>query len=554
MADLAQFDHDRLGHLLSDRLLTVPRFQRSYSWGEENIEEFLEDLTKARSENNSYFMGTIVLASDEDDPARQLIVDGQQRLTTTAILLVAVRDRLRELGKDEHSKKLDEDYLRNFDIDQEMKVTRLNLNPVDISHYERLLAPRAMENGIEKSKIGQCYNICYSHTVEIAPTESSYRNLVDLVKQLDKSVQVLLAVAVNIAEAYVIFETLNDRGADLTTADLLKNYLLSNSRHLFEFTAEKWSNISGSFDKSEDFVKFIRHHHASEHGKTTNRNLYKRLQEKIGNRPAEIREYIVSLESSLETYQALRDPDHALWSSVNFDVRDSIIAYRRFGFESSLPLLLSAFQKWGVQKSAKLVNKVAAWSIRAVICGKLGGGVAEDVFCQAAVEISRGSITNQGQIREVIARIIPTDAEFIRHFQEYGPLQSGKAKYLLGCLERQLVSRNGGSVEALPDWISKSVTIEHIQAKSSSRDDFNSESEHERFKQKRDRIENLTLLERTLNRGAENKAFEEKKSTYQKSRFSLTQDLATREGWGLDASEDRGRKLAILATAAWPSS
>ena len=125
MADTTQFDHDRLGHLLSDRLLQVPPFQRSYSWDRSNVEEYLSDLASAREKDSAYFMGTVVFAQDKEDPDRQQVVDGQQRLATTAVLLCAVRDRLHIFGKEAQAKHIDETYLRGYDLLSEEYVDRL---------------------------------------------------------------------------------------------------------------------------------------------------------------------------------------------------------------------------------------------------------------------------------------------------------------------------------------------------------------------------------------------------------------------------------------------
>ncbi len=127
MADATQFDHDRLSHLLADRLLRVPQFQRSYSWDETNVDEFLTDLKTARKKDAPYFMGTVVFANSQEDGQRQQIVDGQQRLATTAILLVAVRDLLADYKKAAQSKHIDELYLRGYDLESEDMVERLIL-------------------------------------------------------------------------------------------------------------------------------------------------------------------------------------------------------------------------------------------------------------------------------------------------------------------------------------------------------------------------------------------------------------------------------------------
>jgi uncharacterized protein with ParB-like and HNH nuclease domain len=90
---------DGIAHTLRDRRLTVPRYQRSYAWGEEQIVTFWEDLRSALfSSTPSYFLGTIVLSS-EVNTRGNIIIDGQQRLATAAVLLAAIRDQFVELRR-----------------------------------------------------------------------------------------------------------------------------------------------------------------------------------------------------------------------------------------------------------------------------------------------------------------------------------------------------------------------------------------------------------------------------------------------------------------------
>ena len=380
MPDPALFGHDRLAHLLSDRLLGVPHFQRGYAWESVNVQEFLEDLRIARDEGQPYFMGTIVLAEDPDDPSRQIIVDGQQRLLTTAVLIAAIRDRLREFGKDDAVTKIDNDYLNTFHLDREDIVIRLRPNPDDLPTYEEII--RNVPVSHPKHPLAVCYKLCQAHVEEIAPTLKSYRDLISVVSNLEKNVQVLLAVASGLAEAYVIFETLNDRGADLTTADLLKNYLFSQSKDYLRHVEQKWTRVASAFDKPDDLVKFIRYEYSARSGKVTTRKLYKALQASIGRGPSSVREYINRLDGNLRFYLALRDPDSEIWGGTNVDVRDSLLAFRRFGFESSTPVLLAALATWDLTRASKLVNKVAAWSVRAWFSGRLGGGQRRKYFAR----------------------------------------------------------------------------------------------------------------------------------------------------------------------------
>lgn len=552
MADPAKFGHDRLGHLLSDTLLTVPKFQRHYSWQEEHVTEYWADVTGAMKAGSPYFMGSVVLASSDGDD-RKLIVDGQQRITTTALLLAAARDRLVQLGQVRAAQSVESEHLSDYVLAQEQTVAKLILSPDDVPTYNAIL-DSTLEPG-DKTNVAVAYRLLKTYVDLMAPEADTYKSLIELVTYVDKEVQVLLAVASGIPEAYVIFETLNDRGADLTTADLLKNYLFSRSGAGAISHAEAvWTRISAQFDKPDDFVKFLRHEYMSRAGRVTNRKLYKAIQADIGNSPKAVAAYLNRLESTLSRYIALREPDDPSWSSQSIEVKDSILAFRRFGFESSMPLLLAAFAKWSHSDATRFVDVVAAWSVRAWFNGTLGGGVAENAFCDAAVDVTEGRASTSQQLLGHFDDLVPDDNAFRQAVTSYGAMTTTRAKYLLARLERQHLVNDGQLVDAMPDWSSKSVTIEHLLAKSMKRADFRSTDDYDHFLILRDQLGNFALLERTLNNDLENRAFDQKTSAYKLSVFALTRILAdpVPPQWSFEQAADRARMLADLAVSAWP--
>lgn len=545
MADATQFDHDRIGHLLADRLLSVPRFQRRYSWDESNVAEYLSDLLTASKKERSYFLGTIVLADDAaSTDGRQIIVDGQQRLATTAILLVAIRDLLREYGRTTPADHVHATYLRSYDMKADEEVERLVLSRADQQDYEQLL------NGYDivrkDSPLRGAYTTCMNHLRQMCPASEDFQVLVSLVSQLAENVQVLVAVANDLPEAYVIFETLNDRGADLTTADLLKNCLFSGAGSYFKEVEERWIEVESAFEhRPEDLVKFIRYDFVSLRGKTSTRKLYREIQAGIGNTPGAVRDYMRALRDSLDVYLALRDPDSTWWNSVDVDVRDSLLAFRRFGFESSFPLILAAFREWDRVKAAELLVKIANWTIRALFAGRIGASLSEEVFADAAKKLSEGNAKKQADVRESLDRLVPSDKEFAQYFIGFGDVPSPRAKYLLGTLERAERIKNSKGVEALPDWSSKGVTIEHLQPRASKKSDQAAATWVER-------LGNMALLERGINRGLDSKPFEEKRVKYGDSSFELTRKLSEERSWGAEAAQARSEYLAKLAVLAWP--
>nr|WP_298347565.1 DUF262 domain-containing HNH endonuclease family protein [Ferrimicrobium sp.] len=551
MTDSAKFDHDHLGHLLSDRLLKVPRFQRRYSWRDEHILEYWADIQRAREANNSYFMGTIVLASDSSGDGRDLIIDGQQRITTTAVLLIAARDRLYGFEQDRAAQGLESSHLSDYVLTKEDTVAKLMLSPDDHDTYSRMLERKPVND--PRDGLANAYHLIRGCLDDLTPTPSEYRRLIDLVDFLDTQVQVLLAVASELPEAYVIFETLNDRGADLTTADLLKNYLFSVAgEQEIDHVEAVWTRLTGRFEQPENFVKVLRYEYMSQWGSVTNRALYKALQERIGKGATVVRTYVDRLEKAAQQYLALREPDDVSWSSQAIEVKDSLLAFRRFGFEASTPLLLAAFREWSHSEAVRFVDVVAAWSVRAWMAGLLGGGSAESAFSAAAVAISQGKAKGPEDVRELVRSLVPDDLAFKAAFTSYGTITTTRAKYILARLEQQELSEKGLNTESMPDWSSKGVTVEHIFAKSSGPSDFQTIDEYERFVALRDQLQNLTLLERTLNASLENKRFDDKHRTYGDSAFSLTRELSQYDTWSFELAARRAERLAELAVRAWP--
>lgn len=93
-----QFQPTTLLAVLNAGFYKVPIYQRSYSWDLNQIHDFWHDITRAISDGGEYFLGTLVFSNSDDDGLTS-VIDGQQRLATTTILLAALRDKWSEQGK-----------------------------------------------------------------------------------------------------------------------------------------------------------------------------------------------------------------------------------------------------------------------------------------------------------------------------------------------------------------------------------------------------------------------------------------------------------------------
>ena len=541
MADATQFGHDQLAHILDDYLLEVPRFQRAYSWDESNVAEFLNDLAAARRRDADYFMGTIVLSSTDGRGQRKLVVDGQQRLATAAILLVAIRDELARIGKHRQALESEKRYLRGYVLEEEEEVERLILNAQDMPIYLEILGGTMSDDS--KHPLVVAYRACLAH-LQCIPAAKLDQELLLIMKQLSDKVQVLKAEASDLPEAYVIFETLNDRGADLTTADLLKNYLFSVSGAYFSTVERIWINVESSFEKAEDLVKFIRYDYVSRSSTVSARRLYRAIQDEIDGKARAALRYLERLGRAEKVYHAVRNPEDTFWAGLRkADVTDTLSAYRRFGFEASFPVILAAFETWTKDDAARLLIKLGNWSIRAQVAGRLGGGTAEDSFNETAMSVSAGESKNQLDVRRKLSRILPDDDEFRASMREARNVQSARAKYFLAMLESAHAIRSGLAPPVL-DWSSRGVTIEHIMplAGASSPVDQTWVGS----------LGNLTLLEKSLNHQIGSKSFADRTGVYRQSGYALTALLHRRRVWNVASVRRRGADLADLGPLAWP--
>jgi uncharacterized protein with ParB-like and HNH nuclease domain len=125
-----------LGAILKQYFVKVPLNQRDYAWEEENVEQLLDDFSRAISSDEEHFVGSIVTIPIGKDELE--VVDGQQRLATTALLLAAIRERLRDLEEPQLVTSVSA-YLSDIVRKTREEVPKLQLNVDDNDLFASLL-------------------------------------------------------------------------------------------------------------------------------------------------------------------------------------------------------------------------------------------------------------------------------------------------------------------------------------------------------------------------------------------------------------------------------
>jgi uncharacterized protein with ParB-like and HNH nuclease domain len=232
----------------------VPRYQREYSWSKEQVRELWDDIvtnikvTGDLSEHEEYFIGAIVLVGNDKSIEFQ-IVDGQQRLTTITILLSVLCERFLEIKKSDLAESIFRNYIEGTDDDGRPYFKLQNETPrpffqTSIQYIKKEnLEPKTTEEKALRASYKELYNLTArdnfkkNFSIEGGVSDEKYEFLLKSLRDhLVNYLKIILITVSDEEEAYTIFETLNARGMNLRSVDLIKNKLFKalNRTHPYD--------------------------------------------------------------------------------------------------------------------------------------------------------------------------------------------------------------------------------------------------------------------------------------------------------------------------------
>ena len=244
---------------------TIPKYQREYTWSSREWEALYDDISE---NNDEYFIGSIICIplGDAINPYLE-VIDGQQRLTTISLFLTAIYTHLKE-HKDEISEE-DEDILpslkkslKSKNSPNEMKLVPQvqNHNLDDFNHLmnglELRKASASKHSYYGQRKIARCYNYFWKRIdkeIESLNDESVVGFLLGKYNKVKQAMLVKIEVSSH-SDAYVLFESLNNRGTPLTAIDLMKNLIMAKAegnKLTIDDCFNRWQMLLGNL--SEDY-------------------------------------------------------------------------------------------------------------------------------------------------------------------------------------------------------------------------------------------------------------------------------------------------------------
>ena len=558
----------------ASKRFNIPVYQRNYDWNIQHCKRLFDDLVKvSKKDKNTHFFGSIVSAKDENKGMQEyLIIDGQQRLTTVSLILLALHDLI-EQGKIKTSRnRLSEQIKNEFLIDKyEEESTRIKLKPVknDMKAFRALIDDTG--DKVRASNITINYNYFYNR---ILKQEISAEELFDAFKRL-QIINIFLSSDDN---PQLIFESLNSTGLDLSEGDKIRNYILMGVRpnklqekyyEIYWHQIEKYTNYNVS-DFVRDYlsIKML--------STPTKKNVYLRFKEFMEKTPFKDSKHengisskellMEDLLSYAKRYEILVEAN-----SDNDELNSIIYRLNRFGSTVTRPFFMEV-----LKYSESLNNEVPLLSelelvevfeiienyiFRRQICD-IPTNALNKIFVSLNNEIIRYDGTTENYVEKLkynlskrtTSGIFPNDSMFeegLSNKQVY-LMRSKNKKYIMERLE------NWGTKEVKDVWFlidNGTYSIEHIMPQtlnSEWKDELGPDYEviHEDWV---DKLANLTLT--AYNSKYSNRPFRQKlemKNGFLDSGIRMNQHISKNKKWTLNELEERNQRIINRSLKIWP--
>ena len=581
--------------------LNVPLFQRGYSWGKDEINELFSDAVeidwqklKTRAERETHFMGAMVFCNVGGDPNAKdgyNILDGQQRLTTLTMILAAISRRMQVIAAAEKEQK---------DVISKSAAATVYLNSIykvestDDTPGVLVLKPQEDDERLyrifvsdqkpaltvrdQKRKISRAYEFIQSK-IEDSIVKQATDNQVSVFDALRwaivgllESLSFVVIVAKDETAAFRLFETLNDRGLDLSAADLIKNNLFQVCINQADRDAIKacWRTIGDADGVSDDLVAFFRTKWLSDNSYIRKNDKGVPLQHEFVRKDGLFEVYsdyfkeqryqgnfVARLTADLSVASALLS--EIISPKDSSPLKAQFEGLRDLGAKTCRPLLLAV--AYGDRNLLPdVIDLVESLTIRWTVA-KMVTNSLEVKYARVASEVSDMFREGKGgavldHIRSSLSKLdVPNDEKFVNEFKTWAPANTSKlARYVLCRINGQMTGKE------LVVAGSSDVHVEHIFPQTPSEQAIlESAITKDEAEEWSGFIGNLTLLDSGINMSIKNAKFSDKltgdleksKKGIVHSNLKINDEVKLRSSWTKADINARSAFYATFAVQIW---
>lgn len=543
----------------SDKRFMIPVYQRNYDWKTENCKQLFDDLKKViKTHRKSHFFGSIVSVYNPDGENMEFqIIDGQQRLTTISLLLLAMYNLIKNGIMEAEQGNLADKIYRTYLIDEwQDDDTRIKLKPVknDQTAFGKLFDDETEH--VKDSNVTINYRYFYER---IQRQELTMDELFEAIRRLE-----IISITLNQDDnPQLIFESLNSTGVALSEGDKIRNFILMGlpTKQQNNFYEKYWNKIEVC--TGYEVSAFVRDYLSVKQQSTPSLNkIYFTFKAYVEDEALETEGLLADLLAYAKLYEILLKGNTA-----NRQLNACITRLNRLESTVTRPFFLEVLRlftegKLSIDDTASIFLITENYLFRRTMC-ELPTNALNKIFLMLHKEIVRYDGTDDNYLEKFKYALLskrerarfPDDIDFAEAIDTRQVYQMN-AKNKLYILER---FENAGTEEDkdvyrhLDDG---TYSIEHIMPQHLTPVWVKDLGEdylqiHGTWLH---RMANLTLT--AYNSKYSNSSFTDKKTMkdgYLQSGIRMNQRIAQKEKWGLTEMEDRSQYLIKQALEIWPT-
>lgn len=531
----------------------IPPFQRAYAWGRPEIERYFSDISriieseidKKQHDKLEHFFGTVVIKEEKAGFAnKSVVVDGQQRLTTTLIFLIALRDCETDTVKQDY---ITQNYLTNNSSSFQDKI-KLKQVTKDWDSYRALVTKSQPNPGV----ISIAYELLKKLITEkrkLNP-EVEFEHYIIAIQRINVAVIFLDERPFKGEDPQIIFETLNSLGKPLTLSDLVRNFVLLNmeSNKQSDIYEKIWHpKIEDVLNEnsSKFFRDYLQYKTASSLKVVSDNNtkeLYQQFKDFVEENFENHNDFVNDIVRFVKCYKWIITEIINESISTN-NTKDKEIKellrniFHDIKAEAFKPFVLGLLEyhqytvndvKLSDEFLIATLTTIRTYLIRRRILGLTQGENKNIVTFSKKIEgLSKGNILMIELLTNVFYRLrLPNDIEIKTSLTTMNFYEGSKqySKFILGKIEEH-------NTKVSVDFRNPKITIEHIMPQTLE-DSWKvelGENYKDIHKNYLHNIGNLILTE--FNSEIGNKSFEEKKRKLETSSLNYRLDIIKRNTW-----------------------
>lgn len=552
--------------LFSTTKYQIPRYQRPYTWDEDQLSEFWSDLV---SNHNSFFIGSFILNKETLKESGYVdVIDGQQRMLTATIFIAVIRDLMKELDTKKSELIQTQDIaILDRNGNESYRVICGDSTKSFFEKYIQITLSNILESDpktTEETRIKKNYIFFRSNISDELKKKPNKEDKIKYLQGLRERVADLIVIEIEIEseeDAYEIFETTNARGVELSVADLLKNLIFKKipKKKDKDLAKETWTEIVSNITATNtELKKFLRYYWISKHSFVSEKKLFKEIKKEI----TDWEQFLNDLcEASKDYFKLLQGSDDD-WRDIKNGqkILKALSAIQILNVSQCYVLFLSILRnikKIGTDptKIFELIEKFTF--LYSAVC-KMPGNSVEKIYSKYARRVEQIIKTEteknfskkiQSTFEELKKELDDAKPSFDLFKDNFIEIEYGRsertrtiAKYILNGINN--LDESG---EYLIDFTN--VNIEHLLPQNPDPGWCLKKKDIEDYV---DKLGNLTLVHKKINSKIGNQVIKDKIDELQKSDIKMTKEIVkyikdNKFTWSKNDIIDRQLKFAEIA-------